>query len=418
MQSPKFNLPGFSPLLFAVFAFFSVSGSHADSSGSKNASATVTGEKTLSDGIASTSDSGTGPAAEAEAFPKAEDLETGKDSSGDSGSQAPAAAGEEVSGETAGESASPGSFQFVSPGEALVAIRGNSSNGVGTLVRIKGVDFVMTAISSLAPNSRITVTTVDGTIIPVTGLIGLRDGDLALLRIGEGEVDLPVAEASFDADSDARKEFVIQTPHKAVPVSASAAKDGRVAVSDLNERVFPGTPVVIGSKVAGVFSPARNVFGVAETSPSEGEVWSAGMVFLPSEGDWEPIDPQRLMRQSNELAEAAFVVRNLAALLNAGPVGRTTLVAQPLIAAQDRLRQGIEDTRDKSASDKERVFDRFVFSVNGFGSDVLPLLVTADRDFYGYMQPEVEKLKDLYKPVWEKVEEIKANPQRSSSYTR
>ncbi len=333
---------------------------------------------------------------------------------GESSDPPAAEAGKEVEAEPVGESG------YAPVTEALVAIRGDRQSGIGTLVEIDGEVFVLTALSAFAKNSRMALRTATGETIPVDGVAGARNSDLAMLKVAGDTSELPVAGSLFDAPLESGTSLTIQTPHDELEASGGSVEGGRAAAPETRSFVFAGTPVVLDGKVVGVFSPARNVFAGSgdEPPPTEGEVWQDGMVFLSSDLRWQPINPIRMAAQARTLAGVAAQVQQLGAFLGVGSLGFSEVSVQPLLSAKSRLYDGILDSRDKTATDLKRVRDRFVFSVTSFSSDIAPTLIAAGRDYYGYFQPEVAVLKNLYRPVWEKLSELKESPSKADGYAR
>lgn len=306
--------------------------------------------------------------------------------------------------------------------EALVAIRGDRGTGLGALVEIKGDRFVLTSLSALAPNRRMSVQTSSGQLVPVARLVGAVDADIALLQLGEGAEGLPVVKAKLDAELESGDKLTIQSPHEALEISSGSLSGGRLETKSLEVPVFSGAPVVLDGEVVGVFSPASNVYaGVKDGSSAaskDGNVWEAGLVLLEPDLEWQSVDPLLMSTQYATLEETAEQLKNLSVLLRVGSMNSESLTAQPLIAAQSRLKQNLLDLRGSDGAELERAYQRFEFSVRSYASEISPTLATAGRDYYGYFQPTIRVLETLYEPVSEKLAELKANPSKARSYAR
>lgn len=81
--------------------------------------------------------------------------------------------------------------------ESIVMVEGDGGVGTGFVARLRGVDFVVTNLHVIGGNEKITVTTVRGVSVPVSGMFGAMGRDIAILRI-EGENTVPALKLTED----------------------------------------------------------------------------------------------------------------------------------------------------------------------------------------------------------------------------
>jgi len=317
--------------------------------------------------------------------------------------------GQEVEAEVAEEN------PFVDPAEALVAVRGDVRAGLGVLGTYEGSTVVVTAVSALVGNRYLVVNTADGVELPITGVVAVRGEDMAFLEVDDEGLELPLAELDFDAAFGEKDSVRLLSPAGSLAVSIGKKELGRFAVGGLEEAAYAGAPVVRSGKVVGVFSPARTIGSAPVDSNKDSFIWSDGVVPLHSSAQWEGINLQTMAIERVTLDESFELLGELGSFFGTNR-SKETVTLQRLLAAQDRLREGLARATQESVRDSAR--RSFVFSMrsalSGLGAD----LEEAQQGFYSYFAPEVEAQIELYRPIREKVRALEANPRSADSYAR
>ncbi len=340
--------------------------------------------------------------------------ETNPDPAAGAGPEQAEDAGDAASGEDAGSPAPEAAPLFASVKEAMVAVRGDARVGMGVIVMIDDRPVVLTTLSALDGNRRMVVNTAEGEILPITGIVGAMDQDLAMLIVGEGE--WPTAELRRDARIEKGGTTTVFLPQGEEPVTVEDSGGNRLKVKSPETPIYPGAPVASGGAVLAVFSPERNVQGMGTTEGSKIEpIWSDGIVPVPSIVQWEAIDLPAMASEREDLRENARIIREAGAFLGTGSKD-TAVSLQPLVSARDRLgsslRRGTQEVERNSA---RRSFIHSVGSViGGVESDLTGDLET----FYSYYVPEIRAMLELYRPIGKKLDQLARNPRAADSFAR
>ncbi len=159
----------------------------------------------------------------------------------------------------------------------IVLIEGDGGTGTGFMTKIRDLDFVVTNLHVLGRNKKISLKTLSGQEIPIQGIFGAAGSDIAIIRIGNGQGSLKLAEDVFKTSKIGDKVVVVgnrQGGGVATQTAGSILGVGptRVEVNANFEPGNSGSPIVNLStgEVVGVasYSETRRV-EVDETESAE-----------------------------------------------------------------------------------------------------------------------------------------------------
>lgn len=353
-----------------------------------------------------------------ESSPEEESSVETSDSEGAGGADADGEGDEAGTGDESGEESDVTEVvveesPFASPEAAMVAVRGDASVGLGALTRFDDKLVVVTSLSSLVGSRRIVVNTADGEEVPVVGIVGVYGADLAFLAVNDQELDLPYCEMKLDFDLKANDTVRILNPRGETEGKISGQKPDRYVLNKIDGPVFSGSPVVVGRKLVGVYSPSRMIsIGASGRQPKV--IWEAGVVPFYSNPSWESINLSTLAVEDETLEEAQRTLGQVGSLLGVGGKGELTL--QRLISARDRLANGLAQSSLEVEKDNAR--KRFVFSVRSTAGTVGAVLEEAALGYSSYFQPEIAVLTEIYAPIEQKVKTLSENPRTADSFAR
>lgn len=298
--------------------------------------------------------------------------------------------------------------------DAMVAVRGDARVGLGVIVEFKGRTVVLTTLSALDGSRRMVVNTAEGDELPIVGILGAMDRDLALLIVEEGE--WPTAGLRTDPTLGKEEKTTLFLPRRKESVTLEEASGTRLKVKPPETLVYPGAPVVSGGAVVAVFSPERNVQGMGTTKGSKIEpIWTDGIVPVPAIVQWEAIDLPTMASEREDLRENARIIREAGAFLKTGSKD-TTVSLQPLLAARDRLGQSLR--RSTHETEKNQARRSFVHTVAGVIGGVESDLADGTQTFYSYYVPEIRAMMELYQPIGERLDQLDRNPRAADSFAR
>ncbi|MBC2602193.1 hypothetical protein [Puniceicoccus vermicola] len=304
---------------------------------------------------------------------------------------------------------------FVSPQEALVAVRGDAKVGLGVLATYEERTVVVTSLSALNGSRRILVNTAGGQEVPIVGVIGVKGKDMAFLAVDSAAADLPVAELNLEGKIEKDDSVRILNPRREIKLKVRGEESGRIEIGDVEGPVFAGSPVVVGKQVIGVFSPARLVGTQASSGADSTVIWNAGIVPFSSSMQWEPIDLATMALESETLDDCLSVISQVGSFLKvSGFKGEVSM--QRLLVARDRLKDDL--ARSSQAVEKDNARKKFAFSVRSSTGSVQSDLQGALNNYYSYFDPEVTLLVDLYRPVHEKIQDLNNNLRKADSFAR
>ncbi|MFP4351313.1 MAG: hypothetical protein ACLFSZ_04285 [Puniceicoccaceae bacterium] len=298
--------------------------------------------------------------------------------------------------------------------EAMVAVRGDARAGLGVIVGMEGRTVVLTTLSALDGSRRMVVNTAGGDELPIAGVVGAMDRDLALLIIEEGE--WPTAELRTDPSLKKNEETTLFLPRGKETATLEETSGDRLKVKAPETSVYPGAPVVSEGAVVGVFSPERRIQGMGTDKDSKIDpIWPDGIVPVPGIVQWEAIDLAIMASEREDLLRNARIIRETGAFLKKGS-GDATVSLQPLLSARDRLDQSLR--RNTQEIEKEQARRSFIHTVRGVAGGVESDLADGLQTFYSYYIPEIEAMMELYKPIGTAVDQLTRNPRAADSFAR
>ena len=303
---------------------------------------------------------------------------------------------------------------YARPEEAMVAVRGDARVGLGVIVKFEGRSVVLTTLSALDGSRRMVVNTADGETLPITGIVGAMDRDLAMLNIEEGE--WPTAELKMAPAIKKNGTMTVFLPRRKESLTVEDNGSTRLKVKSPEAPVYPGAPVSSGGAVVALYSPERNVSGMGTTRGATiGPIWPDGIVPVSTTIQWEAINLPTMASERENLRENARIIREGGAFLGVGSRD-TTVSLQPLLSARDRL--GSSFQRSTQEVEKNQARRGFVHSVSSVIGGVESNLTRDLETSYSYFVPEIRVLMELYQPIGKKLDQLARNPRAADSFAR
>lgn len=199
---------------------------------------------------------------------------------------------------------------------ALVLIESGDGQASGFLTKLRGVNFIVTNLHVLGPDPQLVLRGLDGSVLQSQGVFGAVGRDVAIIRVGEINNELPIAE-NILADVKIGDEVVVVGNQRGGRVATQVVGKvlgigpGRVEVDAQFEPGNSGSPVVHvkSGKVIGVatYSEKRyiNKDGDAAKSRSEADKVEQRWFAYRLDGitQWEAIDFARWRSQYKQIEE-------------------------------------------------------------------------------------------------------------------
>jgi len=263
------------------------------------------------------------------------------------------------------------------------------------------------------------VNTADGFVVPIIGIIGAVDRDLAVLKIdprviASPDFDLPIAGVVVDPEIQVKDSVKLTGAMSSFLMQVKTIQGPRYLLDEPDEPVLVGSPISIEGDVVGIFSPLRSLFGALGSNDKKTLIWEPALVPFTTETSWEKIDLQIMAAERNSLNAMKSVILELGSFLGVGG-SKSEVTMQRLISAQNRL-------ADKLVSSNERERDRgrgsFIFSLKSAAGSLETDLLSAESTYYNFYVPEIIILMEMYRPIREKINSLEKNPGSVDSYGR
>jgi S1-C subfamily serine protease len=216
----------------------------------------------------------------------------------------------------------------------IILIEGDEGTATGFMTKIRGVDFVVTNQHVLGENKKLTLKNLHGEVVPVLGIFGAVGSDIAILKIGQGEGDLKLADDVLKSVKIGDKVVVVgnrlgggvatQTSGQVLGVGPT-----RIEVNANFEPGNSGSPIfsTATSEVVGVatYSETRRV-AVEDASGSDSDRQGAAASSkvekrwfgyrIDGITKWESIDLTRWHAQSERIGKFREMSEALLAILH------------------------------------------------------------------------------------------------------
>lgn len=203
---------------------------------------------------------------------------------------------------------------------AMVVIMGDKGSGTGFFAKLKDNVFLITNMHVISGQTSIKAKTMDGTDVPITGIYGARDADIALLKLAEVPKAYFETEASVNTTNKTGDPILI--PGNSLGGGTILQTEGKiVALGPVKiEHDAPtfhgnsGSPILnaVSWKVLGVDTESITVSlsdksDTASAQNSSSQIKSSVRLFgyrLDSVSQWEAIEWGRFAQQSKRLEDA------------------------------------------------------------------------------------------------------------------